>query len=139
MPILANTKHEIFAQGLAEGKTADAAYSDAGYRPDRSHAARLAANGRIVARVVELRGELDKASQLDRKWVLTKLMENAERSLQVGAGNVANRALELLGKHLGMFEDAPKQAEQMQLIPPDNPVVRPDWPGLLRVYERAKG
>ena len=57
---------------------------------------------------------------LTQEWVLTRLMENAERALQHVAvldrdgkptgeyrydGNVANRALELLGKHRGMFID----------------------------------
>jgi hypothetical protein len=57
---------------------------------------------------------------LTQEWVLTRLMENAERALQHVAvldkerkptgeyrydGNVANRALELLGKQQGMFID----------------------------------
>ena len=55
-----------------------------------------------------------------QEWVLTRLMENAERALQHVAvldkkrkptgeyrydGSVANRALELLGKQQGMFID----------------------------------
>ncbi len=57
---------------------------------------------------------------IDQDWVLTRLVENAERALQSkpvldrkGAatgvyayqGAVANKALELLGRHLGMFKD----------------------------------
>ena len=57
---------------------------------------------------------------LTQQWVLTRLMENAERALQHVAvldkerkptgeyrydGSVANRALELLGKQQGMFID----------------------------------
>ena len=57
---------------------------------------------------------------LTQEWVLTRLMENAERALQHVAvldkerkptgeyrydGNVANRALELLGKQQGLFID----------------------------------
>ena len=57
---------------------------------------------------------------LTQEWVLTRLMENTERALQhipvldrdgkpTGEyrydGNVANRALELLGKQQGMFID----------------------------------
>lgn len=54
MPVLSNPRHERFAQELAKGETADAAYQTAGYSPDRGHASRLAANGSIVARVAEL-------------------------------------------------------------------------------------
>ena len=41
-----------------------------------------------------------------KEWVLTKLRENAEEALQVKGGSaVANRALELLGKELGLFRE----------------------------------
>ena len=58
MPALSNPKHEWFAQGLAKGKSADQAYQDAGYRPDRGHASRLASNGIIQNRVAELLGRV---------------------------------------------------------------------------------
>ena len=51
---LRNTKHERFAQELAANKSADGAYKAAGYKPDRAHASRLAANGNIRARVTQL-------------------------------------------------------------------------------------
>lgn len=54
MPILKNSKHERFAQGLAKGLTATDAYAEAGYSGDRGHASRLAANGNIKARVTEV-------------------------------------------------------------------------------------
>lgn len=58
--------------------------------------------------------------QVDADWILERLVENVERSMQavevldskgkptgeyVYQGNVANKALELLGKHHGMFSD----------------------------------
>jgi hypothetical protein len=54
MPILKNPRHEAFAQELAKGKTADEAYQAVGYRADRGHASRLAANGNICVRLAEL-------------------------------------------------------------------------------------
>ena len=54
MSILQNQKHELFAQGLVEGKTADRAYIDAGYKPGRNNAARLRANENIQTRIKEL-------------------------------------------------------------------------------------
>ena len=54
MPTLRNPRHERFAQGLATGKTADAAYGLAGYRENRSNAARLSANQDIQKRVAEI-------------------------------------------------------------------------------------
>ena len=41
MPILANPKHEAFAQGLARGSSAAAAYVEAGYKANRHNAAAL--------------------------------------------------------------------------------------------------
>ena len=35
---LKNTRHELFAQALAGGKTGDAAYQAAGYKPHRGNA-----------------------------------------------------------------------------------------------------
>jgi hypothetical protein len=58
---------------------------------------------------------------VDREYVLCRLKENVERAMQVESvlgrkgrqvgtyrydGSVANRALELLGKELGMFRDS---------------------------------
>jgi len=51
MPILSNPRHEAFAQALARGTSASAAYGEAGYKPHRSHAASMARQGHIVARV----------------------------------------------------------------------------------------
>jgi phage terminase small subunit len=54
MPALANPKHELFAQGLFQGMTADAAYQAAGYAANRGNAARLKADESIMKRVEEL-------------------------------------------------------------------------------------
>lgn len=55
MPVLRNAKHEAFAQALAKGKTADEAYAEAGYKPDRGNASRLTANDSVQKRVEELK------------------------------------------------------------------------------------
>jgi len=51
---LANARHEAFAQALAKGSTADAAYAECGYRPNRGNAIRLKANEHIRSRVAAL-------------------------------------------------------------------------------------
>jgi phage terminase small subunit len=51
---LANTRHEAFAQAIAKGVTADAAYIEAGYKPHKSNPHRLSGNERIKDRVAEL-------------------------------------------------------------------------------------
>jgi phage terminase small subunit len=54
LPCLSNPKHERFAQGLAKGKTADEAYQEAGYKPNRHNAATLARQQHISTRLTEL-------------------------------------------------------------------------------------
>jgi hypothetical protein len=54
MAVLGNPRHERFAMALSEGKTADQAYSDAGYSPNRGNAVRLKANENVSSRVAEL-------------------------------------------------------------------------------------
>ena len=54
MPTLRNPRHERFAQELATGKSADAAYVLAGYKENRSNAARLGADQNIQARVADI-------------------------------------------------------------------------------------
>lgn len=54
MAALINQRHELFAQGLVEGKTADRAYIDAGFKPGRNNAARLRTNENIQIRIAEL-------------------------------------------------------------------------------------
>jgi phage terminase small subunit len=124
MPILKNPRHESFAHGVAKGLAAGQAYVDAGYSQngkDQS-AEKLLRKTEIRARVDEIRANIEKAVEhkvgVTKAWVIEKLKENLERAMQRvpvldhdGAetgeyryeGNVANKALELIGKELGMF------------------------------------
>jgi len=54
MPVLCNPRREAFAQGLAKGLTADAAYREAGYKSNRKNAARMKTYEDIRERVLEL-------------------------------------------------------------------------------------
>lgn len=116
MPVLPNARHERFAQELAKGKTADEAYQLAGFKPNRGNATRLKANESVVKRLEELQGAIAEKAVVDAAWVLEKLVENVDRAMQVSEvivdgkqtgeykyeGNVANRALELVGKHVAV-------------------------------------
>jgi len=129
MPDLRNTRWERFAQFLADGKRPGQAYQLAGFGKSTSRPSALAKNPEIVARVGEItrareefkQRELQIAverSAVSKTWVLERLKENVERSMQAipvldNEGNptgeyqyngfVANKALELLGREIGMF------------------------------------
>ena len=128
MPVLSNPQWELFAQEIAKGSTASDAQVVAGYAANRGNAANRAKNPEIQARVAEILAERQQMHSaavvvaveklaLTKEWVIAGLMENAQRALQRQSvtdsegnvieyryeGSVANRALELLGKEMGMF------------------------------------
>ena len=123
---LRNARYEHFAQLLAGGASASKAYVSAGYseRGAAQSAARLLRSAKVRSRVEELKQAVteravEKAA-VDRAWVLEHLRQNVDRSMQAVPvtdregnetgeytyqGSVANRALELVGKELGMFHE----------------------------------
>lgn len=81
---------------------------------------RLLANVSVAAAIAEQQQKLSNKLELSAEWVLGKLVENVDRAMQTAEiknadgtgtgeykyeGSVANRALELIGKHMGMFKD----------------------------------
>lgn len=104
MPVLPNQRHEAFAQALAKGKSADEAYQLAGFKANRGNASTLKANQNVSDRVAELQAMTAERVVVDREWVLAKLIENATNNQEANP-NASNKALELIGKEIGMFVD----------------------------------
>lgn len=108
MPPLDNPKHELFAQGLAKGKTADEAYQDAGYAANRGNAATLKANQSIAGRVAELlsgaaeRAEISVAGITKR---LIKIADAAELLADAPGMSVARASLMDAAKLNGLIVD----------------------------------
>ena len=128
-----NSRQEAFAQAVAAGKTQAEAYELAGFKPNSGNASALAQRPEVLARVTAIQAEQAEIAQratqiaaerlsIDCEWVMSRLVENANRAMQAVAvenrdgptgeyrhdGSVANRALELLGKEIGMFVDRSK-------------------------------
>jgi hypothetical protein len=55
MAALKNQRHELFALGIAKGKTAEQAFADAGYSPNPKNTTRLKKNEGVAARIAELK------------------------------------------------------------------------------------
>lgn len=81
MPVLSNPKHEAFAHAIFKGMTAEAAYIEAGYKPNRGNATRMKQNESILKRVEELQVRVAEKAVIDRLWVINALIENAEIAL----------------------------------------------------------
>lgn len=103
MPAISNARHERFAQALASGMTADAAYEEAGYKPNRGNASTLKANQSILDRVAEFQEAGAKSVAIDKAWVLKQLQENHTDAKEAGQYSASNKALELIGVEIGMF------------------------------------
>lgn len=116
MPVLTNAKHERFAQALADGKTALAAYVEAGYRPNDGNASTLKADQRISKRVAEILSQRETiramgvAKAIERAaYEVADAMSEAEeaRSLAMNKGNAgaAVAAILLKAKLAGLVID----------------------------------
>lgn len=73
MPALTNAKHELFAQAVAKGKTADEAYVEAGYKQNRHNAASLGREQHILTRIAEIQGRAASRTEITAARVLEEL------------------------------------------------------------------
>jgi hypothetical protein len=109
MAALRNPRHEQFAQLIAAGKTPAEAYGLVGYTERTAYTCgpRLLKQVSVRARVDELQQTVAVATvtriSLSREFVLRELMDNAMQAKKNQEWSASNRALELLGKELGMF------------------------------------
>lgn len=97
MPVLRNAKHEAFARAIAGGKTADAAYVEAGYKENRHNAAALAREEHISTRVREIlskvaeKAEWSFADRLQSLQAIHDASLTEDRRTAIAAINEANK------------------------------------------------
>jgi hypothetical protein len=102
MSALENRRHELFAQGLVEGKTTDRAYVDAGYKQNRCNASRLNTNENIRARVAELQAEHRKRHNITIDDLCDELDESRELALETAQPGAAAAATMGKARLLGL-------------------------------------
>lgn len=105
MPVLKDARQEKFAQALAKGMTQVAAAVAAGYAANDATAARRANSPSVRARVAELQGRAAEKAVLTKTAIIERLFRLADKAEAAGQISAANRAVELLGKEIGMFVD----------------------------------
>lgn len=112
MGMLENSRHEAFAHAIARGATASAAYVEAGYVRNDGNASRLNGNDTIMERVGELKSLVQKMQNLsthavvaNEQWVIEQLIGVVidARAQEKPDSAGANKALNLIGLHIGMF------------------------------------
>lgn len=117
-----NARQQRFVEEYLVDLNATAAAIRAGYsaKTAQEQGSRLLSNVMVQAAIQAARQAQSKRTEITQDYVLTRLRENLERAMQAEPvvdregnatgeytyqGSVANRACELLGKHLGMFAD----------------------------------
>ena len=117
-------KQQRFVEEYLIDLNAGRAYERAGYKATgnvaEANASRLLRNAKVQTALQAAQDARSERTELTQDWVLDKLRENVARAMQAEpvrdregnptgeytyAGQVANKALELLGKHLGLFSD----------------------------------
>jgi hypothetical protein len=117
MPALKNPRHEAFAQALARGMSASAAYLEAGYKANRHNAAALAREKHIRTRVAELQEEqlaihqqATAAAAASKQVTIESLIAEAEAARakamsEKGGAAAAVSALTAKAKLAGMWRE----------------------------------
>ena len=116
-PALKNPRHEAFAQTLARGMSASAAYVEAGYKANRHNAAALAREKHIRTRVAELQEEqlaihqqATAAAAANKQVTIESLIAEAEAARakamsEKGGSAAAVSALTAKAKLAGMWRE----------------------------------
>lgn len=115
--VLENPRHEIFAQALASGQSAQNAYAAAGYKPNRGNAARLKAEESIRGRVKALQAQASAAENVTRERLIEMCMEVFEQAAEAGNAHSAQiAAIREIGVLTGLRvekRDEPRKPPEM--------------------------
>jgi phage terminase small subunit len=101
-PTKLSARQRKFAQELATGKSQVEAYEEAGYKPDRGHAARLAANGSVIEEVERIHAAAARRADIDLDFLILRADSIRLRALDEGELSVALAALKELGILTGL-------------------------------------
>lgn len=143
VPALKIAKHEAFAQALHLGMTAPEAYVQAGYANAPSSAYKLAKEPDVAARVEELNkmedaladaedsltekvmAELINPTNVSHAWLTIQLYRNCILARSLGEVGAANKALELIGKTKGLFDNPDIPADVRKKLKDENAATAP--------------
>src|SRR5580700_2844986 len=140
MPTLQHPRHERFAQELAAGKTADAAYVLAGYRANRSNAARLSASRDIQKRVAGIQSlGAERAATTVETLIVEAEAARSKAMGEKGGAAAAVAAITAKAKLAGVWREKVAQTDPSGEKPPryiisDRPMTEEEW-----IRERCGG
>ena len=133
MPTLHNPRHERFAQELAAGNTADAAYVLAGYQENRSNAARLNANRDIQRRVAEIQSVGAGRAAVTVETLIAEAEQARSKAMgDKGGAAAAVAAITVKAKLAGLWRDKvavtdPSGERAPRYLISDHPMTVEEW------------
>lgn len=126
MAVLKNAKHERFAQGLAQGMTADEAYVEAGYKAHRGNASTLRANQNVLDRISELQHKAAERAVVTVEDIARQLDEDREFARKNGAASAAVAATLGKAKVLGLVVEKSENVN-INVDVTDEPATEDAW------------
>jgi phage terminase small subunit len=133
IPTLQNPRHERFAQELAIGKSADTAYVLAGYKENRSNAARLGADRDIQARVAEIQSMGAQLAAITVEALIAEAEAARTKAMaEKGGANAAVAAITAKAKLAGLWREKVAQTDPSgenapRYIISDRPMSEAEW------------
>jgi phage terminase small subunit len=133
VPTLRNPRHERFAQELAAGNTADVAYVLAGYRENRSNAARLNASQDIQKRVAEIQSVGAERAAVTVETLIAEAEKARSKAMgEKGGAAAAVAAITAKAKLAGLWRDKvavtdPSGERAPRYIISDHPMTEEEW------------
>jgi len=133
VPTLRSPRHERFAQELATGKTADAAYVHAGYKENRSNAARLNASPNIQKRVAEIQSPGAERAAITVEILIAEAEAARSKAMgEKGGAAAAVAAVVVKAKLAGLWLDKTALTDPSGEKPPryiisDRPMTEEQW------------
>ena len=115
MGTLANSRHERFAQLLAEGLPASRAYEAAGYKPNDANASRLTGNDKVQARVAEILAAAAVRTEITVAGITDRLMGIADLAERTGVvkSEDTGQVVATSSKHLSVARAALMDAAKL--------------------------
>jgi len=103
--VLSNRRHELFAQAMAKGESASAAYVSAGFKANDGNAIRLKGNERVQARIAELQERAAVKVEMTAADIVRMLVEDRQLARDCEQSGSAVSATLGMAKVLGLLKE----------------------------------
>jgi hypothetical protein len=132
MGVLSNQRHELFARALAEGKSLFDAHKEAGYKPNRGNASKLADYPKIQDRVKQITTFTAMRAETSSSVTLEGLISDAARIERAAFADkqysAAATALTARAKLAGLWIERGENTNQnTTYVVSDKPMTEEEW------------